>query len=59
MFATGFFVTVIQIIRIFTIKNLQSYTDSAAIIIWSAIEISLGVSTPLAPHYIAISHSHR
>lgn len=46
MFATGFFVTVIQIIRIFTIKNLQSYTDSAAIIIWSAIEISLGVSTP-------------
>lgn len=47
MFATGFFVTVIQIIRIFTIKNLQSYTDSAAIVVWSAIEISLGVRRPV------------
>uniref|UniRef100_A0A093V2E9 Rhodopsin domain-containing protein n=1 Tax=Talaromyces marneffei PM1 TaxID=1077442 RepID=A0A093V2E9_TALMA len=57
MFATGFFVTVIQIIRIFTIKNLQAYTDSAAIIIWSAIEISLGIIVPCIPTYAPLVRS--
>ncbi|GAM42577.1 integral membrane protein [Talaromyces pinophilus] len=57
MFATGFFVTVIQIIRIFTIKNLQSYTDSAAIIIWSAIEISLGIIVPCIPTWAPLVRS--
>ena len=43
VFALGFFVTIIQIIRIFTVKNLKTYTDSRPIVIWSVIEISLGV----------------
>ncbi|KAL2216001.1 hypothetical protein M432DRAFT_647162 [Thermoascus aurantiacus ATCC 26904] len=51
LFGLGFFVTVIQIIRIFTIKNLKSYTNSEAIVIWSAIEISVGVIIPCIPTY--------
>jgi hypothetical protein len=44
LFALGFFVTVIQIIRIFTVKDLKTYTDSKNIVIWSCVEVSLGVS---------------
>ncbi|KAL2008122.1 hypothetical protein VTN00DRAFT_8104 [Thermoascus crustaceus] len=51
LFCLGFFVTVIQIIRIFTIKNLKSYTNSEAIVIWSIVEISLGVIIPCIPTY--------
>lgn len=43
IFALGFFVTIIQIIRIFTVRNLQTYTDSRPIIVWSVVEVSLGV----------------
>lgn len=43
LFALGFFVTIIQIIRIFTVKDLKTYTDSKNIVIWSCIEVSLGV----------------
>lgn len=43
LFTLGFFVTVIQIIRIFTVKDLKTYTDSKNIVIWSCVEISLGV----------------
>lgn len=46
VFALGFFITIIQIIRIFTIKNLKTYTDSQPIVIWSDVEISLGVCFP-------------
>lgn len=45
IFALGFFVTIIQIIRIFTVKNLKTYTDSKPIIIWSLIEVSIAVSS--------------
>ncbi|KAF9891409.1 hypothetical protein FE257_004265 [Aspergillus nanangensis] len=51
VFALGFFVTVIQIVRIFTIGKLQTYTDSEPIIIWSDIEISLGVIICCIPTY--------
>ncbi|KAL4898679.1 hypothetical protein BDV59DRAFT_167334 [Aspergillus ambiguus] len=51
VFALGFFVTIIQIIRIFTIKNLKTYTDSQPIVIWSDIEISLGVIIACIPTY--------
>jgi hypothetical protein len=44
LFALGFFVTVIQIIRILTVWDLKTYTDSKNIVIWSCVEISLGVS---------------
>lgn len=47
LFALGFFVTIIQIIRIFTVKNLKTYTDSKPIIIWSVIEISVAVRLSL------------
>lgn len=52
LFALGFFITAIQVIRMFTIANLKSYTDSHAIIMWSVLEVSLGVSHPsmLAVH---------
>lgn len=43
IFALGFFVTIIQIIRIFTVKNLKTYTDSKPIILWSIVEISIAV----------------
>ncbi|KAI9933981.1 hypothetical protein ASPWEDRAFT_105046 [Aspergillus wentii DTO 134E9] len=51
LFALGFFVTIIQIIRVFTIKKLQTYTDSEPIVIWSVIEISLGVIVTCVPTY--------
>lgn len=44
LFALGFFMTVIQIIPIFTVWDLKTYTDSKNIVIWSSLEISLGVS---------------
>ncbi|KAJ5355019.1 uncharacterized protein N7496_012231 [Penicillium cataractarum] len=51
LFALGFFVTVIQIIRIFTVKDLKTYTDSKNIVIWSCIEVSLGVIVSCIPTY--------
>ena len=51
LFALGFFVTIIQIIRIFTVKNLKTYTDSKPIIIWSVIEISVAVRLSLMPPF--------
>ena len=47
----GLFVTVIQIIRVFTIANLKNYTDSNAIVSWSAVEINLGIVVASAPTY--------
>ncbi|RHZ59823.1 putative integral membrane protein (Pth11) [Aspergillus thermomutatus] len=57
VFALGFFVTVIQIIRIFTIKNLKTYTDSQPIVLWSVIEISLGVLISCIPTYAPLFHT--
>ncbi|KAL4879309.1 hypothetical protein BJY04DRAFT_220165 [Aspergillus karnatakaensis] len=51
LFGLGFFVTIIQIIRVFTVKNLETYTDSQPIIIWSIVEISLGVIISCIPTY--------
>ncbi|KAL5335535.1 hypothetical protein BJX70DRAFT_390630 [Aspergillus crustosus] len=51
LFGLGFFVTIIQIIRIFTVKNLKTYTDSEPILIWSIVEISLGVIISCVPTY--------
>ncbi|KAJ5633369.1 hypothetical protein N7490_009708 [Penicillium lividum] len=51
LFALGFFVTVIQVIRIFTIKALKTYTDSKSIVIWSCVEVSLGVVVSCIPTY--------
>ncbi|KOC12465.1 integral membrane protein [Aspergillus flavus AF70] len=51
VFAIGFFVTIIQIIRIFTIARLKTYTDSKPVILWSIIEISLAVIIACVPTY--------
>ncbi|RDH37469.1 hypothetical protein BDQ94DRAFT_166661 [Aspergillus welwitschiae] len=57
VFALGFFITIIQIIRIFTIKNLKTYTDSQPIVIWSDVEISLGVIITCIPTYGPFFHA--
>ncbi|KAK3370114.1 hypothetical protein B0H63DRAFT_307777 [Podospora didyma] len=53
LFGLGLFITVIQIIRIQTVKKLALYTDSALLILWSAVENNLGIIVtnvpPLAP----------
>jgi hypothetical protein len=36
-------VTIIQIIRIFSVKRLKTVTDSQGLIVWSVVEVSLGV----------------
>ncbi|KAE8358530.1 hypothetical protein BDV27DRAFT_150364 [Aspergillus caelatus] len=51
VFALGFFVTIIQIIRIFTIARLKTYTDSKPVILWSIIETSLAVIIACVPTY--------
>ncbi|POS68858.1 hypothetical protein DHEL01_v212748 [Diaporthe helianthi] len=43
LFGLGIFITVIQIIRIETVKRLAVYTDSAPLIMWSTVEANLGV----------------
>ncbi|RAL02664.1 putative integral membrane protein (Pth11) [Aspergillus ibericus CBS 121593] len=57
VFALGFFITIIQIIRIFTIKNLKTYTDSQPIVLWSDVEISLGVIITCIPTYGPFFHA--
>ncbi|KAL4935401.1 hypothetical protein BDV06DRAFT_217461 [Aspergillus oleicola] len=51
LFGLGFFVTIIQIIRMFTVANLETYANSESIIIWSDVEISLGVIISCVPTY--------
>ncbi|KAK4892078.1 hypothetical protein LTR27_009428 [Elasticomyces elasticus] len=51
LFALGFFVSIIQIIRVRTISKLQNYTDSEPIIIWSIVEINLGVFIACTPSF--------
>ena len=51
LFALGFFVTIIQVIRIQTIAALATYTDSQPVIEWSIVEINLGVITACIPTF--------
>ncbi|KAI4728928.1 hypothetical protein E4T49_03374 [Aureobasidium sp. EXF-10728] len=43
VFSLGFFVTIVQAIRLTSISKLATYTDSKGSIEWSAVEINLGV----------------
>ncbi|KAI0143909.1 hypothetical protein F4776DRAFT_661012 [Hypoxylon sp. NC0597] len=43
LFAVGFFITVIQIIRIQFMKGLANPLNSGSVILWSAVEANLGV----------------
>ncbi|KAI0885553.1 uncharacterized protein GGS22DRAFT_161205 [Annulohypoxylon maeteangense] len=49
LFALGFFVTAIQIIRIQYMKTLVNPFDSGKVNLWSSIEINLGIMVACAP----------
>lgn len=49
LFALGIFITIIQIIRIQTIKSLSNYLDSSALIMWSTVENNLGIMVACVP----------
>ena len=57
LFALGFFVSVIQIIRIRTIAKLANYTDSEPIIVWSIVEIHTGVCIACMPSFAPLLKS--
>jgi hypothetical protein len=49
LFALGVFITIIQIVRIQTVNRLVNYTDSAPLIMWSAVESNLGAIVACVP----------
>lgn len=49
MFGLGIFITIIQIIRIQTVKRLVNPIDSAPLIMWSAVENNLGIIVTNVP----------
>jgi hypothetical protein len=49
IFSLGIFITVIQIIRILTIKSLADYIDSSKLIMWSMVENNLGIIVASIP----------
>lgn len=49
LFGLGIFITIIQIIRIMTVKRLAVYTDSAPLILWSTVEANLGIIVVCIP----------
>ncbi|KAM5349879.1 hypothetical protein ACJ41O_006384 [Fusarium nematophilum] len=49
LFAMGTFISVIQIVRIQTIKSLSNLLDSSALIMWSAVENNLGIIVACVP----------
>jgi hypothetical protein len=49
LLALGTFITVIQVIRIQTVKSLANYLDSASLIMWSTVENNLGIIVASIP----------
>ncbi|RFU29544.1 hypothetical protein B7463_g6796, partial [Scytalidium lignicola] len=49
LFSLGVFISIIQIIRIFTIKSLSNYIDSSKLIMWSMVENNLGIIVSCVP----------
>lgn len=49
LFGLGIFITVIQIIRIQTVRRLVDPTDSAPLILWSSVENNLGIIVATIP----------
>lgn len=49
LFGLGLFITIIQIIRIQTVKQLANYIDSAPLILWSTVENNLGIIVASIP----------
>ncbi|KAK7991070.1 satratoxin biosynthesis SC1 cluster protein 4 [Apiospora arundinis] len=64
LFATGLFITVIQIVRIQTIKNPADFLDPSKLVMWSYIEANLAIVvvcvptlSPLATYFAEIKTS--
>ncbi|KAI5240906.1 hypothetical protein E4T43_05753 [Aureobasidium subglaciale] len=51
VFSLGFFVTIVQAIRLTSIARLATYTDSKGSIQWSTVEINLGVVVACVPTF--------
>ncbi|KAG9959563.1 hypothetical protein KCU61_g7292, partial [Aureobasidium melanogenum] len=51
VFSLGFFVTIVQAVRLTSIARLATYTDSKGSIQWSAVEINLGVVIACVPTF--------
>lgn len=51
LFGLGIFVTIVQIMRIQTIASLKVYTESQKPVMWSVIEIHIGVLISCIPTY--------
>ncbi|KAJ4424671.1 hypothetical protein N0V82_000599 [Gnomoniopsis sp. IMI 355080] len=49
LFGLGIFITIIQIIRIQTVRRLANLTDSAPLITWSSVEANLGIIVASIP----------
>ncbi|KAF5651171.1 integral membrane protein PTH11 [Fusarium sp. NRRL 25303] len=49
LFAMGIFISIIQIVRIQTIKSLSNLLDSAGLIKWSMVENNLGIIVACVP----------
>jgi hypothetical protein len=49
LLALGVFITIIQVIRIQTVKSLSNYLDSASLIMWSTVENNLGIIVASIP----------
>jgi hypothetical protein len=59
IFSLGTFITIIQIIRILTIKSLANYKDSADLIMWSTVENNLGIIVASMPPLARLFRSLR
>jgi hypothetical protein len=49
LLALGTFITVIQVLRIRTVRNLANYLDSSSLIMWSTVENNLGIIVASIP----------
>jgi hypothetical protein len=49
LLALGTFITIIQVIRIRTVRNLANYLDSSSLIMWSAVENNMGIIVASVP----------
>lgn len=54
LLALGVFITIIQVIRIQTVKNLANYLDSASIIMWSTVENNMGIIGNFVSYHTAL-----
>lgn len=59
IFSLGTFITVIQVIRILTIKSLTNYIDSSQLIMWSMVENNLGIIVTCIPPLSPLVRSFR